>query len=125
MAETTVKITRIRADEAGASYFEEEQVPMSLVEIVPGTPSLYISQPAVAKHLFSINPAGWAGDMHVAPRRQYVIILAGELQVTVGNGEMRSFRAGDIVLAEDTTGDGHKTVNPRDEPVVCSVVQLD
>ncbi len=62
--------------------------------------------------------------MHVAPHKQYVVILSGELEITTGQNETRRFKAGDILLAEDTTGHGHKTVNPNDVPVVCSVAQV-
>jgi quercetin dioxygenase-like cupin family protein len=48
-------------------------------------------------------------DWHHAPRRQFGIVLTGELEVEVGNGEKRVFTAGDMLLAEDLTGQGHIT----------------
>ena len=46
-------------------------------------------------------------DFHTAPRRQYVVNLEGEVEIEVGDGTKRILRAGDILLAEDTTGQGH------------------
>ncbi len=125
MQDPSIKITRICSDEAGVSYFKDATIPMSLITAVEGTPPLYITQPTPATHLFSINPGNWQGDMHVAPHKQYVIILAGELEITTGKNETRRFKAGDIVLAEDTTGKGHETINPNSEPVICTVAQID
>ena len=44
---------------------------------------------------------------HRAPTRQYVINLAGETEIEIGDGSKRRFGAGDILLAEDTSGQGH------------------
>ena len=53
------------------------------------------------------NLAGW----HNAPRRQWVVMLAGSsITITCGDGSSRTLAAGDVLLAEDTTGQGHKTV---------------
>ena len=46
-------------------------------------------------------------DFHVAPRRQFVIHLAGRVQIETGDGTKRQFGVGDILLADDTTGQGH------------------
>jgi hypothetical protein len=46
-------------------------------------------------------------DFHVAPRRQFVIHLAGRVQIETGGGEARQFGVGDVLLADDTTGQGH------------------
>ena len=49
-------------------------------------------------------------EWHNAPRRQWMIMLGGSITISVGDGSSRTFRAGDVLLAEDTTGQGHKTV---------------
>ena len=48
-------------------------------------------------------------DWHRAPRRQFVIILSGEMEVEIGDGSKRRLVAGDVLLAEDITGQGHIT----------------
>lgn len=48
-------------------------------------------------------------DWHPAPRRQWVIILSGELEIGLGDGTLRRFGPGDARLVEDTTGRGHTT----------------
>jgi len=39
--------------------------------------------------------------------RQFVIVLFGELEVEVSDGEKRRFEPGGICLVEDTAGKGH------------------
>ena len=52
-------------------------------------------------------------DWHPAPRRQYVITLSGSVEIRIGDGTVKTFRPGDVLLAEDLTGQGH-TALPRD-----------
>ena len=46
-------------------------------------------------------------NFHNAPRRQYVVNLSGSVEIEVGSGERRVLGPGSILLAEDTTGQGH------------------
>ena len=46
---------------------------------------------------------GW----HTAPRRQWCITLSGSCEIGVGDGTKRTFKPGDVFLAEDVTGQGH------------------
>jgi hypothetical protein len=48
-------------------------------------------------------------DFHTAPRRQFVVNLSGLVEIEVGDGSTRRLGAGDILLADDTTGQGHIT----------------
>ncbi len=53
---------------------------------------------------------GQGGDQwHTAPRRQYIICLTGEAEFTAGSGEVRRLKPGNVILVEDTTGQGHIT----------------
>ena len=69
-----------------------------------GTPA------ADAKQAFFTRQAvGYVLDWHTAPGRQYVITLSGEGEIEVGDGTKKLFAPGDVLLAEDTTGQGHVT----------------
>ncbi|MBN3753740.1 hypothetical protein G3N95_12380 [Paraburkholderia sp. Tr-20389] len=49
---------------------------------------------------------GW----HNPPSRQYVFVLAGELEIAVGNGDAaQRFAAGAVFIAGDSHGKGHTT----------------
>lgn len=59
--------------------------------------------------VFKESPKGDFIDWHPAPRRQYVIIISGELEIGLGDGSLHRFGPGDGRLVEDTTGHGHTT----------------
>jgi hypothetical protein len=59
--------------------------------------------------VFRETTADYENSWHRAPRRQYVISLAGGISITASDGETRHIGAGEIVLVEDTTGKGHIT----------------
>jgi quercetin dioxygenase-like cupin family protein len=63
-------------------------------------------------------------DWHPAPRRQVVVVLAGELECETGDGQVRRFGPGDARLIEDTAGRGHTTRVIGDAPAVVAVVPL-
>lgn len=46
---------------------------------------------------------------HHPPAPQFVIMLQGAMEIEVGDGTKRVFNPGDILLAADTTGQGHIT----------------
>ena len=48
-------------------------------------------------------------DWHPAPRRQLVMTLSGESEIELEGGRTMRFGPGHILLAEDTTGQGHKS----------------
>jgi quercetin dioxygenase-like cupin family protein len=63
-------------------------------------------------------------DWHPAPRRQWVIILSGELEIGLGDGTLRRFGPGDARLVEDTTGRGHTTRTLGEEACLTMVAPL-
>lgn len=84
-----------------------------------------LKSPQNTEHIFFRDmAAGTFVDWHPAPRRQYVIILSGELEIGFGDGSTRRFGAGDARLVEDTTGQGHTTRAVGDAPVLTAVVPL-
>jgi hypothetical protein len=105
-----MKYTRIYCDAAGESHFEDVYVEVAPVDFAPPAPPLNLAAPLEAKRaVFCEFPAEWFGDWHPAPRRQFYFQMSGELEVRVGDGEIRKFSAGSLILLEDTSGKGHLT----------------
>ncbi len=63
-------------------------------------------------------------DWHQAPRRQYLITLSGQVEIGVGDGSVRRFGPGDVLMVEDLTGRGHATRASESEPTAMAVVTL-
>ncbi len=54
-------------------------------------------------------PQGYRTDWHPAPRKQFVMVLNGVMEVEAGDGQRRKFVAGSVLLVSDTQGHGHRT----------------
>jgi hypothetical protein len=74
---------------------------------------------------FRSSPPGRFSDWHTAPRRQYVITLAGEAEIGLGDGTIHRLVAGDVNLAEDLTGHGHTTRVVGTAPRITATIHLD
>jgi len=57
---------------------------------------------------FKESPLHSALDWHEAPECQYVITLSGTLEFTTRDGERFVLHPGDVLVAEDCIGSGHK-----------------
>lgn len=68
---------------------------------------------------------GYFIDWHPAPRRQYIVTLAGQVEIGLGDGTVYTLGAGDMMLADDTTGQGHTTRAVGDETRVSLAITLD
>ena len=105
-----MRYTRIYSDSGGESHFDEQTVDLVPSNFAPPAPPLNVSAPIpTAQMVFISSPPDWLGDWHPAPRRQYWIQVAGQIDVEVSDGEVRRFDPGDIALLEDVTGKGHVT----------------
>ncbi|HET9030052.1 MAG TPA: cupin domain-containing protein [Candidatus Aquilonibacter sp.] len=62
------------------------------------------------------TPAHSAFDWHNDPEPQYVITLSGTLEFTTRDGEQFTLRPGDVLIAQDHVGTGHKWRLIDDQP---------
>jgi hypothetical protein len=120
-ATRVLPITHLWADAQGVSHFRDEK--LSFEAATPenptaGTTSRTNPDPEA---LVSLPLRGATGatflylkraaveDWHRAPRRMYLIAVQGMSEVTAGDGQVRRFGLGSIVLMDDLTGKGHIT----------------
>lgn len=97
-------VTRIYTGDDGRSHFEELDLPLQVGDLGA------MSSPIPTESVF-IRDTSESGpevfDFHVAPRRQFVVHVKGETEIEVADQECRRFGPGDILLADDLTGQGH------------------
>lgn len=116
-----MKITRVYADSAGESHFEELDIPLN-----DSGPIGRLSERHPVKNIiFRENDADYDYDWHCAPQRQYIVLLDGEIEIENSSGEKRRFRGGDILLVEDISGRGHRTRVVNNKPRRSLFVTLD
>jgi len=99
----TMKIVRLYTGADNKSHFEDLQIPLK-----DGGKVGFVSDLSKATGVvFRETTGDYNYDFHTAPRRQYVVNLEGGVEIEVGDGARRILGTGDILLAEDTTGQGH------------------
>ena len=100
-------ITRLYSDSNGDSRFEDISIPLQdageIGKLSAGLP--------VSSIIFREVEASYDYDFHNAPQKQYLILIDGEIEIETSLGEKRQFKAGDVLLLEDTEGKGHRTKN--------------
>ena len=99
-----MKVVRIYSGDDGESHVEEFELPYEKVADSERT----AMQSATGIQFRRAAP-GTFHDFHLAPRRQYVITLEGQVEIGLGDGSKHIFNAGDVELADDLTGHGHTT----------------
>ena len=120
------KYARIYVDESGESHFEDLEIellpvdfsppsgPTNVAEFLPTTQSLWVGV-----------PVGWAGDtQHASPQRHIFVVLQGEVEITTRDDGVRNFRPGDVLLVEDTWGQGHASRIIGNESLLIFAVAL-
>ena len=100
-----MKVTRLYTGADGRSHFEDLDLPMSVVPDVGSMSPRLDAASVFFRDTTDAGPDVW--DFHVAPRRQFVIHLQGVAEIEVGDGTTRRFGPGELLLADDTTGQGH------------------
>jgi hypothetical protein len=100
---TPVKITRLYTGADGKTKVEEFEVPLK-----PQGRGTELSTIVPARSVqFRRTNKDYDLDWHPAPARQFVVTLSGESEVELEGGRKIRLGPGHILLAEDTTGQGH------------------
>jgi hypothetical protein len=119
------RYTRLYSDASGESHLEDVDAKLSLVDFAPATPPLGVSEylPAERTAFFG-GPSGWTGDWHVSSSRNLFVVISGEWEIEASDGTVRLFSANSVVLAEDTTGKGHRSRVISEGDSIALLVQL-
>ena len=116
-----MKITRLYTGSDNESHFEDIEIELeSSGEI--GQLSEKVNATGI---IFRRTEPEYDYDWHNAPERQYIIMLDGAVDVEIGDGTVRRFSTGDILLVEDVDGHGHKSRAVNNEARTSVFVTLD
>ena len=117
-------IWRVYSGADGRSHLEQVTLSMTPFVDVEGAHGVAAPTQPVTGITFRAAPPGYVLDWHCAPRRLYSISLSGIAEVEVGDGTVARVGPGDVVLAEDLTGQGHITRVIGDQPRFYAVIPL-
>jgi hypothetical protein len=116
-----MELVRVYTGDDGQSHFEDLTVELEDFgrrgQISPLWPGRGVQ--------FRTVPTDYFLDFHTAPRRQLVVNLTGSVEIELGDGTRRILGPGSILLAEDTTGQGHVSRSVDDRPRTCLFIHLD
>ena len=59
-----------------------------------------------------VNEPSEFSDFHPAPRRRWMTMISGQIDIQLADGTIYSFGPADLRLWEDVTGAGHRTRFP-------------
>jgi hypothetical protein len=115
-----LRIKRVTAGPDGKSYLDVIDLP--IVHHEPGK-SILSRLHATDVELGYGMPGSFI-DWHRVTTPRLWIILQGAFEFGTGDGQLHRLEAGDIVLAADTTGQGHTSRNVGDRPSFVLTVRL-
>jgi quercetin dioxygenase-like cupin family protein len=99
-----IRCVRMWTGGDGNSVFEEGTIALG-----EGERGDFIGKPTKAKKIsFRETASGGSFQWHQDPEPRYVITLAGTLELETKSGATFTIRPGDILIAQDNSGPGHK-----------------
>jgi hypothetical protein len=119
---STIKYTRLGVDQSGETFFKDEYVDLNTWPSDLAMVSL--EEPSDSVRFFKAKPGWQMLELHYAPKRQYLLVLQGVLEIHTSTGHLRKFPPGSILLVEDTYGKGHRTRNAGENELILVWVGL-
>ena len=98
-------IIRLYAGADGASHFEDIEPELQAAGDRSSSAELIASSGILVRRFDPDRINDW----HHAPGRYAVFTLVGAVDIEIGDGSVRRLSPGDILIAEDLTGQGHVT----------------
>lgn len=119
-----VKYAVVYSDQNGASHFKDSNIEFKATNL-PHAPTAETSSPMQAAQIFFTKmPSGATTKLHPADKKQLFSVLAGQIEITVSDGEKRVFSQGDVLLIEDIVGKGHQGRIVGNKDFVAATVNL-
>jgi quercetin dioxygenase-like cupin family protein len=99
-----MKLVHLCSGPDGRSHFVDRTVAMTS-STLGGTSDVL---PAGGVFVRDTAGAPQSADFHPAPRRQLMFLIYGKVEYECGDGSKRELGAGDVLFADDLTGQGHR-----------------
>jgi quercetin dioxygenase-like cupin family protein len=104
-----MRIIRFVTTSDGGSRFEDLNIPFPQPYVDEFGNTYHLTRAFAASGVIVDLPHGLNQDWHVAPSRQIVVVLCGRLEVETTDGQVRRWGPGDMFMADDPKGKGHRT----------------
>lgn len=113
----------LHGDAAGETHLAQLELPVK--ETYAGTVRGVNDIPATTMG-FGEFVGGRKADagMHNAPRRQFLVVLKGELELETSLGKRERLRPGDVLLADDIGTKGHHSRDVGEAPLMLMAIGI-
>lgn len=122
---TAVPYTRIEATADGGCRFADAEIAAVPRLVATGVPPMLVGALPSSGGVAYLRSEGFDSVPHPTPAVRWVIMLRGAVEVTVSSGEARRFSPGDLLLAADVTGIGHRSTGVGAAPFECLFIPVD
>ena len=112
----------LRADAAGETHLEPWGMPVK--ETFAGTVRGLNDIPAITVGMGEFVGRKPDVGMHEAPRRQFLVVLGGELEIVTTLGQPQRLQPGDVLLADDVGSKGHISRDVGQAPLMLMAIGI-
>ena len=109
-------------DAAGETHLELLEMPVK--ETFAGTVRGLNDIPAITIGMGEFVGRKPDVGMHEAPRRQFLVVLGGELEIVTTLGHQQRLQPGDVLLADDVESKGHISRDVGEAPLMLMAVGI-
>jgi len=113
---TLKRYTVIVTTDSGSSAFEDAELTLSEQPMGDLAPPMFVGSLGACEGAALVQFDAFHGEPHPAVPAQWVVPLRGVIEVEVSDGTSRRFGPGDLLLATDSSGQGHITRVVGDTP---------
>lgn len=117
---------RLYADADGQSHLEDVPLAGEPRDVVESELRAVFSEPFAARSAsfrYVVQEAA-SEHPHNTPRRQFIVMLTGVCEIESSDGDRRRLGPGEVLLLEDTEGDGHITRRVGDQDRLTLIIPL-
>ena len=112
----------LRGDAAGETRLERLAMPVK--ETFAGTVRGLNDIPAITVGMGEFVGRKPDVGMHEAPRRQFLVVLGGELEIVTTLGQQQRLQPGDVLLADDVGSKGHVSRDVGEAPLMLMAIGI-
>lgn len=118
----SLRYVRLYSGPDGESHFSDDEFQLDAIGGPGSGQVLGSTQHPATEYGIRVVPSGWKRDWGPADHPILAVYLSGEAEIEASDNTMRLITAGTVLLAEDTSGPGHRVRVIGEEPV--TVIQI-
>jgi hypothetical protein len=113
-----LKVTRVYADDAGQTHLARIDLPAPDDRDGGGRRVELVDAPTTTLSITEMLERRPTRDLHPPPRRQLLVILGGEFEITTTSGDRQRFQPGDCIFVDDLGSEGHTFADVGEDPLI-------